>query len=72
MDVIWSNKENKTKSVKAQNLDWILQRADSFAKRYLEAEKELLAITELPWYKRLFVKTRIVLFIKDKLEIYDY
>lgn len=73
MEIIWSNKKTvSSKPIKEQNLEWIIQRAEKCSDRYIHAERALLVIIKMPWYKRLFIKKDIIKFLDSRKEFYDF
>ena len=45
--------------------DWLMTRMEQTTKRYIEAERLLDELAEMPWYKRMFARKRIIEFLED-------
>lgn len=54
------------------DLSWMLDRYEQTSDRYMEAEKFLIDIIYLPFYKRFFLSRKIVNFIKSQQEKYKF
>ena len=43
-----------------------------YIQRYIQAEKLLFEIIEMPWYKRIFLKSKVIVYIKNTLLKYKF
>ncbi len=66
--------ENTTepKEYSRTDIKWIMNRYEKCSDRYLEAEKELLEILEMSFFKRLFLKMRILKFLDSRGKKYNF
>ncbi len=65
-----NNTDNKEYS--KSDIKWVLNRYEKCSDRYMEAEKELLEILEMSFWKRLFLRTRVFKFLNSRIDKYNF
>jgi hypothetical protein len=50
----------------ADNLNWLVVKAEKCSDRYMEAEDFILQIAKMKWYQRLFCYKKIMLFLNSR------
>lgn len=48
-----------------EGLQWLLNKYDNCSDRYIEAERFIMEIAEMPWYKRMFLTNKIIKFLES-------
>jgi hypothetical protein len=48
------------------DLNWLMKKTEACSNRYMEAEKFILEITEMSWWKRLFLNRKILKFLNSR------
>lgn len=57
---------------KNAHLKWVMNRIESTTERYIEAEKMIIEIIDIPWWKRMFCRRKLIRFINNQLEKYNF
>jgi len=48
------------------DLNWLMSKMECTSERYMEAEKKIIDIIDMPWYKRLFCGRTLLNFLKSR------
>ena len=47
-------------------INWLMDKVEKSTDRYIDAEKLLLDILDMPWYKKIFSGKKILSFLKSR------
>ncbi len=61
----------KHNQIMTNNFDKMLTQLELSQKRYIEAEKMIVHIMKLPWYKRIFISKRLIQFLETR-PVFEY
>ena len=53
------------------DLNWLMGKIECTSERYMEAEKMIIEILYMPWWKRLFCGRKLLRFLKSRSK-YDF
>ena len=48
------------------DLKWLMGKMECTSERYMEAEKMIIEIIEMPWWKRPFCRCKLLRFLKSR------
>jgi len=48
------------------DLNWLMSKIECTSERYMEAEKKIIEIIDMPWYKRVFCGRTLLKFLKSR------
>jgi len=48
------------------DLNWLMSKMECTSERYMEAEKMIIEIIEMPWWKRPFCRRKLLRFLKSR------
>ena len=48
------------------DLNWLMNKMECTSERYMEAEKMIIEIINMGWWKRLFCKRKLIRFLKSR------
>jgi len=48
------------------DLNWLMSKMECTSERYMEAERMIIEIIEMPWWKRLFCGRKLLRFLKSR------
>lgn len=48
------------------DLSWHISKLEATSERYMEAEKMILEVIGMPWYKRLFCGRKLLRFLESR------
>ncbi len=49
-----------------QDLNWLMKKTEACSERYMEAETLLIELCKQPWYKRFFLRRKILTFLMSR------
>ena len=78
--VLFVDENGRTKIIKNRfgdeserfNFNQLLDKYELVNNRYIEAERFLVSLIKINWWKRLFIKRKIIQYIKSTVKKYDF
>lgn len=58
--------KNYIMEVQKSDLEWLLNKTEKCSERYMEAEKFILELLEMRWYRRIFCFGKLLKFLKSR------
>ena len=65
MELLQSAIKNQ-ETIKKEKMDWVMTRYEDTNNRYIEAEQFIIELSNMSWYKRLFLNRKILKFLQSR------